>query len=274
MSFLSPLFSSFLGKRKEGPEESEASSGEETEEDVHAMEDVLDELTPDQEDDEDEDEDETPFEDPNDAPGAVFDPSTATLSQLLTRIIPDANIHCPNVIIVGAQSSGKTKMVISMVFHHLIDNKSVTDEMGEKLLKIFRTGEKMVTRRPTKIQFVKTDAGSPCNIKLSLGAESAQYAEPLFDQIIDGVHEESKTRDGRAFVGELVVTIQAPDLPSMTFTDLPGLITDDREIADEEDMSIRKMVKKYMRKLNTTLVVVEPASTEDFETSQVAPLLK
>lgn len=237
------------------------------------MDDVLDELTPEQEDDE-EDDDETSFEDPNDAPGAVFDPSTATLSQLLTRIIPDANIHCPNVIIVGAQSSGKTKMIISMVFHHLIDNKSVTDEMGEKLLKIFRTGEKMVTRRPTKIQFVKTDAGSPCNIKLSLGAESAQYAEPLFDQIIDSVHEESKTRDGRAFVGELVVTILAPDLPSMTFTDLPGLITDDREIADEEDMSIRKMVKKYMRKLNTTLVVVEPASTEDFETSQVAPLLK
>eukprot|EP01032_Pedospumella_encystans_P032112 gene32112-36254_t len=247
MSFLSPLFSSFLGKRKEGPEESEASSGEETEdeEEVHPMDDVLEESTSEQEDDEDDD-DETPFEDPGDAPGAVFDPSTATLSQLLTRIIPVANIHCPNVIIVGAQSSGKTKMVISMVFHHLIDNKSVTDEMGEKLLKIFRTGEKMVTRRPTKIQFLKTDAGSPCNIKLSLGAQSAQYAEPLFDQIIDGVHEESKTRDGRAFVGELVVTILAPDLPSMTFTDLPGLITEDREIADEEDMSIRKMVKKYM----------------------------
>jgi len=70
------------------------------------------------------------------------------------------------------------------------------------------------------------------------------------------------------------VTIAAPDLPSMTFTDLPGLITDDRAVSDEEGMSIRKLVKKYMRKVSTTLVVVEPASTEDFETSQVAPLLK
>lgn len=271
----STIISSLLGKRKASPE-SEEESEDEDEKSVK-MEDVEVKVqeTVDAEEEEDDD-DEGSYEESVDVPEADFDSSTATLSQLLTRIIPDADIHCPNVIIVGGQSSGKTKMIIGMVFHHLIKNSSFTNEMGEKLLKIFQTGEKMVTRRPTKIQFVKTNAGSPCKISLCLGKESADFAHPDFDRIVESVHVESLTKDGRAFGGELKVTIEAPGLPSMTFTDLPGLITEDRAVSDsdEENMSIRKMVRKYMRKLNTTLVVVEPASTEDFETSQVVPLLR
>lgn len=70
-----------------------------------------------------------------------FDVQNATLHQLLTKLISDADITCPNVIVVGQQSSGKTKMIINMVFHHLINNEHVTDAIGIKLLEIFRTGK-------------------------------------------------------------------------------------------------------------------------------------
>jgi hypothetical protein len=203
------------------------------------------------------------------------DKATLTMAQLLTDIVPDADIHASNVIIVGGQSSGKTKMIISMVFHHLINHPAVTDDMGEKLLKLFRTGEKMVTRRPTTICFAKTPCGSPCQISLNFEEENANFDEPKFDDIVNRVHAESRVRDRRAFEEELRVKIAAPGLPNMCFTDLPGLVTDDREVFDSaEGLTIRELVKRYMRRPQTTLVVVEPAATEDFDTSQVAPLLR
>lgn len=225
----------------------------------------------------------TAKEEEDDIPGLMdepitnFDLSTATLGQLLAKVVPDADIHQPHVIIVGGQSSGKTKMVISMVFHHLIENPTVTDQMGEKLLKLFRTGEKMVTRRPTRIRFEKSEPGATCQIILSFGDEVAFFDDPNFDTIVERIHGESMVRDGKAYQEELKVTIRAPGLPNMFFIDLPGLITDDREVSDVVEggtTTIRKLVKQYMRAPNTTLVVVEPAATEDFDTSQVAPMLR
>jgi GTPase SAR1 family protein len=261
-----------LGKRRNSESESEEDNNSEDHE-------TCDEGDPDQEenDDEDDSSSEALFETPIETVPAVFDPETATLGQLMTRLIPDSEIHSANVIVVGSQSSGKTKMIISMVFHHLIENDStITDEMGEKLLRVFRTGEKMVTRRPTKVILKKTLPGSICSISLQLNGEFAIYPEPAFDEIIDRIHSESLSRDGKAFFSELIVTIMEPGLPNITFTDLPGLITDDRSLSDvdpEEGMSIRKLVHKYMKHPSTTLVVVEPASIEDFETSHIAPLL-
>jgi hypothetical protein len=198
------------------------------------------------------------------------DTAISTLAQLLTKTVPDADIHGSDVIIVGGQSSGKTKMIISMVFHHLVNNPAVTDGMGGKLLELFRTGEKMVTRRPTQICFVKTPCGSPCQISLNLAGESANFGEPMFDEIVNRVYGEGL----EAFEEELRVEIAAPELPNMCFTDLPGLVTEDREVSDAEGLTIRELVKRYMRRPQTTLVVVEPAATEDFDTSQVAPLLR
>lgn len=203
-----------------------------------------------------------------------FDYTTATVNQLLTRMVPDADISCPNVIVVGGQSSGKTKMIISMVFHHLIGNEYITDDMGEKLLKIFSTGEKMVTRRPTTIQFKKISENYSCNITIQLGRDKANYTDPKFDEIINKVRNESSTRDGKVYMGELKIEITAPGLPNISFTDLPGLITDNRQLSDSEGQSIRQLVQSYMIRKNTTLVVVEPASIEDFDTSQVSPLIR
>ncbi|KAJ1401115.1 hypothetical protein B484DRAFT_239312, partial [Ochromonadaceae sp. CCMP2298] len=204
----------------------------------------------------------------------VGDFAVATLSQLLTTIIPDAEIHSPHVICVGGQSAGKTMMIISLVFHHLVENVSVSPLMVEKLLKFFRTGDKMVTRRPVTVQFLKQlSADKQASIVIKLGREQASFEDPKFDEIVQRVHRESE-EEGKAYLGELRIVITAPDLPNSSFTDLPGLTTTDRTLSDNKDSSIRQMVRTYMSRPNSTLLVVEPAHVGvDFETSQVAPLL-
>lgn len=265
----SPIFNMF-GKRAREEEEDSPSSTEGTSRPTDDMQ-----VAPEAFEDSGSEEDNELIEEEPEMPAGEFDRSTATMAQLLTAIVPDADIHSSSVVIVGGQSSGKTKMIISMVFHHLIDNSAVTDVMGEKLLKLFRTGEKMVTRRPTKIRFMKMPSGSPCQITINKGKETARFDEPQFDEIVDAVHNESLVRDGRAYQEELRITIAAPGLPNISFTDMPGLITDDRTVSDAaDDLTIRRLVKRYIRQPQTTLVVVEPAATEDFDTSQVAPMLK
>ena len=265
-------------KLEESSEEEDSSSSEDEQQEEDKEEEAAEvNLDITESKDQDAEVDDEEFLGNMDEPITNFDLSTATLGQLLAKVVPDADIHNPNIIIIGGQSSGKTKMIISMVFHHLIENTTVTDQMGEKLLKLFRTGEKMVTRRPTKIRFMKSEPGSACQITLSFGDEISYFDDPNFDVIVNRIHEESLVRDGKAYQQELKVTIHAPGLPNMHFTDLPGLITDDREVSDIVDAdvtTIRKLVKQYMRQPGTTLVVVEPAATEDFDTSQVAPMLR
>lgn len=202
-----------------------------------------------------------------------------TLAQKLAKAVPDAEINSPHVIIVGGQTAGKTKLIISLVFYHLIDNKDFTDDMGLQLLKIFRTGKNMATRRPTTITFSKADQ---CKVTINLDQRSAIYPSQEFHDIVEQIARQSKDTDGHAYEEELTVYISAPHLPNRTFTDLPGLITKDRQLSvfdgqtstHSGNKSIATMVMDYMKNPTTTVVVVEPASVEDFETSQISPLLR
>lgn len=63
-----------------------------------------------------------------------------TLAQKITNTFPDAAINSPNVVIVGAQNVGKTMLIISLVFHHLINEAFFSDDIGERLLKLLHTG--------------------------------------------------------------------------------------------------------------------------------------
>ena len=196
---------------------------------------------------------------------------TENLAQLMTKVIPDADVECSNVIVIGAQSCGKTKLINSMIFHHLIDNPSFTDEMGDILLKLSSTGKNMITRRPIEINFMKAVTS---NISLQLGNNRSNFNEPGFDQIINQVHSESIQQNGKAYMEKLIITIFASNLPHMKFTDLPGLITEDCELSDMKGLTIRALVEQYMRTPNTTIIVVEPASNEELATSQVVPLIR
>ena len=206
-----------------------------------------------------------------DCDGEHSEKVTENLAQLMTKVIPDADVECSNVIVIGAQSCGKTKLINSMIFHHLVDNPFFTDEMGDVLLKLSSTGKNMITRRPIEINFMKAVTS---NISLQLGNNRSNFNEPGFDQIINQVHSESIQQNGKAYMEKLIITIFASNLPHMKFTDLPGLITEDCELSDMKGLTIRALVEQYMRTPNTTIIAVEPASNEELATSLVVPLIR
>jgi GTPase SAR1 family protein len=191
--------------------------------------------------------------------------SDLTIAELLAKVFPDAVIVSPQVVVMGMQTSGKTSEILRLVFHYLIDNEHFTDDMGEALLKIFNTGEHMVTRRPTTVTFRKTPVGE-IKIFLELDDKKAVFPGQPFDDIVNFVSTQSTQKEQVVFNEELKLMITGPNLPNCSFTDLPGMVT--------ENMQISKMVDKYMRLPNVILVIVEPSTLEDFDTSLVAPKLR
>ena len=206
------------------------------------------------------------------------------LAQLLSRTLPDTEITCPQVIVLGQKSAGKTKMILSFAFHYLfqVDSSKFNDDMGQKLLRIFCTGGTMVTRRPTTVEFQKApNVSDPCVIKLSLGNQEATYRETEnadFDSIVDKLCKERQ--ESKIYTQELKVKVTAPDVPNIAFTDLPGLITDESnyEVVDTDERgyrTIREMTRGYLGRSDTVPVVVEPAANiGELDTTLISPLLR
>jgi len=149
-----------------------------------------------------------------------------TLAQKICRTFPDAAINSPNVVIVGAQNVGKTKLILSLVSHHLIDKDFFTDAIEAKILKLFFTGSEMATRRPTTVNFSSDTDSDSCVIRLEMGNKHAEFSDDgdneALDNLLNQIEAQSKENSENAYGEEVVLSICAPTLPNINFTDLPG----------------------------------------------------
>lgn len=148
-----------------------------------------------------------------------------TLPQKICKAFPDIAyaINSPNVILVGPQCAGKTKLMISLIFHHLVDKEFFTDEIGERLLKLFPTGSTMATRRPTTVHLSSQMDSDNCRVRLELGNQSAEFSNiDQFDALLNAMDAQSRAKNNSAFMEEVVISIYATTLPNVSFTDLPG----------------------------------------------------
>jgi hypothetical protein len=176
---------------------------------------------------------------------------------------------------MGAQTAGKTKMIISLVFHHLIDNEYFDRNMGEQVLKIFQTGRSMVTRRPTTVELScsnenNDDKGNKCILRISLNGETAEYGDgDNFEMMVNRLCAESSDEERRVYNEEVKLIVCAKGLPNITFTDLPGLVN-----TSYLSYVVRRLVNSYVIRKDTTIVVVESALTEDYDTSLPITLLR
>lgn len=136
----------------------------------------------------------------------------------------------------------------------------------------------MVTRRPTVVQLKKaSESSKEATLTLQLGKLKGSIYDEVFDVIINKIKTDFNN-NRVAYRGELVIEITAPGLPNINFTDLPGLVTATEsrlgDISEEEQIGIRQLVESYIVRENTTLVVVELATIDDLDASQVSPLLR
>ncbi|RYH28471.1 hypothetical protein EON65_12065 [archaeon] len=205
---------------------------------------------------------------------SIDDWSGRTLSSLITRALPSGQIQPPKVIIMGAQSSGKTLLIISMVFYYLQHVPSLTPDMGERLLSIFRTGTGMVTKRPIEIHLLNTDTNT-CKLKLELSGVTAEFPSAEFDAILttNGNTEE-------LHMAPLRVYICAKELPNIDFLDMPGITAEDKQFVDAEGITrkpctVRTLAKSFAEDTNSTIVLVENSILSlDLDNCQLLPLLK
>lgn len=210
--------------------------------------------------DDEEDSDESMEEDSNHNPAAAvaqIQEWLPNLPEALVQAFPDASIQAPKIVIVGSQSSGKTKLIISMIFTYLIKHPAFTDSMGTSLLKIFPTGKKLTTRRPVTVRLVHCQQPDVCNIELSHENNSIAFGHPGFDRFIEQLNNYSSNE---IFETPLLITIVANSLPNMQFTDMPGLTSTAIELKNtHQPKTVENLVEEWMSNVHNTVVVVESA---------------
>lgn len=207
-------------------------------------------------------------------PQPVTPSAQATLVDLLVKAFPDSMIQAPKIVIVGSQSSGKTKLIISMIFLSLIQHPHFTDDMGDILLKVFRTGSGLTTRRPIKVSLFHSSDRESCSIQFRHGNETYDFGNPLLPAFIDRLHDFS---GNEIFESPLEITIRAYQLPNIQFTDMPGLRSTDVPLADSPSKTLQTMVEECIANKANTVVAVESAlqvSSGGDDTSLLYPIME
>eukprot|EP01031_Cornospumella_fuschlensis_P035224 gene35224-42670_t len=235
-----------------------------------------------------------------------------TLQSLLSQALPSCDIRPPHVIIMGAQSSGKTLLIISMVFYYLKKVQGLTEDMGNKLLRIFKTGSGMVTKRPIEIHLIHLNQGDvdgtvndgTCRIKLRMHDQEGVYGTAEFDAIY-AIYME--TTDGPdVFMSPLAIYISSSELPNCSFIDLPGITAVDKVFSDGNGVhssstnatsnttsnpsshttagtvaeagkvyTVKSLAARLAAQNNNILVLVETAANaKDLDNCSLLPLLK
>jgi hypothetical protein len=202
-------------------------------------------------------------------------PIQATVPEIFVKVLPDVHLTVPNVLILGEQSSGKTRLILSLIFYYLIDHPLLTNEMGMSLLKLFKTGQSMVTRRPTTVKLIHSTEENVIHINLIYQNQVYEFGQPQFAQLIEQM---SSAPEGELFKEEIIVQIITNNIPDLVFTDYPGITTVDRVLSDaaenDEIKTLKQLVESKIKQPYNTLVIVEPAAKEDFSTSHIFPFLQ
>ena len=150
-----------------------------------------------------------------------------TSPQKICKAFPD--IACaknsPNVILVGPQCAGKTKSIISLIFRHLIGKEEFfTDDIGERLLKLFPSDSTMATRRrSTTVHLSSQMSSGNCRVRLELGNQTAEFSNiDQFDALLNTIDAQNNANNNRENMEEITISIFPASLPNVSFTDLTG----------------------------------------------------
>lgn len=200
--------------------------------------------------------------------------SSQSLLTLLSKAFPDVPIAQPHINLLGQQSSGKTMMILRLLFHFLSSCPGLQDVHSQRLTRIFPTGRDTVTRRPVTISLIRSEIAMQFRMSIKYkGQEIALDAENMkeFDSLLDTIYP---TNQMKAFFQEpmtLEIVAQGDQMANLTFTDLPGLYSDHTEQklqdADESCQYVRDIILEYLHNPNVICFVTEQASIDEKNSS-------
>ncbi|KAH7069303.1 P-loop containing nucleoside triphosphate hydrolase protein [Paraphoma chrysanthemicola] len=179
-----------------------------------------------------------------------------TIEELRNRGLGQLGIDLPQLIVCGDQSSGKSSLLEGLTrLRFPIDDEQCTTFATEVVLRRELSFNITCTIIPGKSRSPK-DRKELGGFKQSFSS-SKDFQLPLV--IKDA--KEIMTRGlpkGQSGVVEDVLRVQysGPDLPSLTIVDLPGMIEDKVEGADDEADRILELVTSYMQNEKTIILAV------------------
>nr|XP_027193889.1 vacuolar protein sorting-associated protein 1-like [Dermatophagoides pteronyssinus] len=152
--------------------------------------------------------------------------------------------NIPRLVVVGAQSVGKTSILEKIIGH--------SDVMPK--------GNGMVTRQPVSFRLYY-EKSIDFYAVLSL-----KVPPPSYDQIQKDVVDAADNRyvtDKWLVETPLFIKIYSRKCPNLALVDLPGLIRvpDDRQPKDLDEQ-IKKLIMSYITQSNTVIVAISPANQD------------
>ena len=153
-------------------------------------------------------------------------------------------IDLPRIAVIGAQSTGKSSVLESIV--------------GEDFLP---RGRGTVTTCPLILRLVKSE-----NDEKTAKFDDEEETFKDFDEVHKVIVEKMKRASGgskKIVDSPINLKIEGKDIPDLTLIDLPGFTwidTDDLSENTKED--IQELVKKYISQENTIILAISPANDD------------
>ncbi|KAI1824319.1 P-loop containing nucleoside triphosphate hydrolase protein [Xylaria intraflava] len=206
-------------------------------------------------------------------PGNLFDDRQVKLFDSMHRLSGFnvfRDIETPHLVVVGAQSSGKSSVLEALVrFHFPVDNAKPTTRFPIKLV---------LRRADTDRTQVRIESGSSRSEeqKRDLRRLAEELSHDTFGDIIRKAKvglEVSRSDNLAEIRGNLptfcndilVIERHGPSLPKLSLVDLPGIFNaaSSTQTLEDGDM-IRNMVSKYISSPSNIILLVISAEVNDY----------
>ena len=172
----------------------------------------------------------------------------------LETIIPIEEFKLPRLIVIGNQHRGKSSLLESIT-------KSPVFPRG-------RVSSVTTTRAPVCLQMEHVKDIKDKQISVSFRPQTGRHVDEVLQsesdivgvvqRIMDSIDRDTTVSD------EVVVTIRSPEMTTIEFVDLPGIVADPPEKAAQTD----GLVQKYLADPRNLVLCVEEASCGDLDSTQ------
>jgi len=185
-------------------------------------------------------------------------PTINKLQEIFYQVNMPFEVQLPQIVVVGAQSTGKSSVLESIVGHDFLPR-----------------GTGIVTRTPVCLQLCRTKAGSSRNGKGSPDVKAQDYAifpeKPdkvftKFSEVREEIENQTKIKAGEkqdVVDDPIIIKIYSPNVLDLTLVDLPGLTRVPVGSQTEETVKlIRKLVLKYASNPNSIILSMSAANVD------------
>eukprot|EP00826_Nyctotherus_ovalis_P062787 TRINITY_DN9143_c0_g1_i2.p1 TRINITY_DN9143_c0_g1~~TRINITY_DN9143_c0_g1_i2.p1 ORF type:complete len:445 (-),score=93.21 TRINITY_DN9143_c0_g1_i2:41-1375(-) len=172
-------------------------------------------------------------------------PVVSKLQEIYNQAKLPSNLSLPQIVVVGAQSSGKTSVLESVIGGDFLPR-----------------GSGIVTRAPLCLHLKHVDSGSEC----AVFAHRPEIMYTEFSEIREEIARRTREVTGNETgISKEVITLKmySRSVLDLTLVDLPGLTSVPVGSQPQDiDVVVRELVLSYIENPNSVILVISPANVD------------